>query len=274
MVQEAPHRSRPGLLNRTSMHGSPGPAPALRVTMVRYSTLLLQWDRCRILTDPFFRNYMRGLPFLRKPGLQLREIPELNGILVSHIHPGHFDRNAIGLLHPLPGSVFLPPGSLVRLGDKDPTWCEVKAWTTYSVGPVHITAVPAMFQDPESRRVHYVLRFPNLGLVFFGGHARFDGNALWEVVRRFGPFRLALLPVAGTRLLGRQVVMGPADAERAADILRATTVMPIHEGGNWLSFPPISLHPGRYQHLEKALLRRGEAGRVVILKDGDTASFR
>ena len=122
--------------------------------------------------------------------------------------------------------------------------------------------------------VHYVLRFPGVGLVFFGGHARFDGAVLWEVMRRFGPFRLALLPVAGSRLLGRKTDMSPAEAELAGDILRATTVLPIHDGSGWLSLPPLSMHRGRFEHLEAALFKRGDAGRVVVVREGETARFR
>jgi L-ascorbate metabolism protein UlaG (beta-lactamase superfamily) len=110
--------------------------------------------------------------------------------------------------------------------------------------------------------------------VFFGGDARLDPDVLRRVKEGLAPIRVALLPVGGTRIFGRRTVMGPGDAERAADLLGAERVVPIHEGGIWLSVPPASLHRGRAHHLARAFDRRGEAGRVVVLREGESASFR
>ena len=86
--------------------------------------------------------------------------------------------------------------------------------------------------------------------------------------------RLALLPVGGTRILGRRTVMGPTDARDAALLLDAAVVIPIHEGGIWMSVPPLSLHPGRCRHLVSLFEGLGQRERVVHLREGETRSFR
>ncbi len=247
---------------------------ALTVTMVRCSTLLLRGAGVSLLTDPWFGRHLRGLPCLRRPGLRPAEIPPLDALVVSHMHPDHFDARAVQRLLPAPRAGFFPPGAFARLRHPPaPGWHELAPWRTARVGDVEILAVPARHTGPGPDEVNHVLRFPGFGAVFFGGDARFDADILAEVRRRCGAMRLALLPVGGTRIFGRRTVMGPDDAERAADLLEATTVVPIHEGGIWLSVPPVSLHPGRARHLLDRMQRRGQADRVAVLAEGESVTL-
>ena len=246
------------------------PDGVLSVTMVRCSTLLLSCGGLTLLTDPWFGMHLRGLPCLRRPGLAVGDLPPLDALLVSHLHPDHFDRRAVASLRPLPRALF-PPGALERV-DVPPgaEWSELAAWESTRVGDVEVTAVPGPHTLPGPDEVNFVVHFPGYGAVFFGGDAKLDRDVLSRVARELGPIRMALLPVGGTRIFGKRTVMNPRDAEEAADILDAERIVPIHEGGIWLSVPPASLHPGR----ARALARRGQAHRVVVLREGETVRFR
>lgn len=250
-------------------------AGALSVTMVRCSTLLLSCGGVNLLTDPWFAMHLRGLPCFRRPGLRPEDLPPLDGLLVSHLHPDHFDRRAVARMSPPPAHALFPPGALARL-DVPPgaDWAELAPWQGTGLGDVQVTAVPGPHTLPGPDEVNYVVRFPDFGAVFFGGDARLDREVLARVARELGPIRLALLPVGGTRIFGRRTVMNPRDALEAADLLGAERVVPIHEGGIWLSLPPASLHPGRARHLARALARRGESNRIVVLREGESARFR
>jgi L-ascorbate metabolism protein UlaG (beta-lactamase superfamily) len=249
-------------------------APSLTVTMIRCSTLLLSCGSVRLLTDPWFAMHLRGLPCFRRPGLRPEELPALDGLLVSHLHPDHFDRAAVARMTPPPRSALFPPGALARLQvPVGADWRELPPWESTRIGPVGVTAVPGPHTLPGPEEINFVVDFPDFGAVFFGGDARLDADVLGRV-KGLAPIRLALLPVGGTRIFGRRTVMGPGDAERAADLLGAERVVPIHEGGIWLSLPPASLHRGRARHLARAFARRGEADRVVVLREGESASFR
>jgi L-ascorbate metabolism protein UlaG (beta-lactamase superfamily) len=238
--------------------------------MVRCSTLVIEIGGVRFLTDPWFGMHMRGLPCYRRPGMRPSEVPPLDALLVSHLHPDHFDARAIRELAPRAPVGLFPPGALAAIRDPDPSWRELAPWTSTVVGGITVHAVPGPHTLPGPEEVNFVLLPPGGGPVFFGGDARFDRDVLTETARAFAPFRLALLPVGGTRILGKRTVMGPSDALEAADILRAATVIPIHEGGIWMSVPPLSLHPGRAEALAASFEARGEPGRVVVLAEGET----
>lgn len=247
--------------------------PGLRVTMIRCSTLLLEHPLFRFLTDPWFGMSMRGLPVFRRPGLAPEDLPPLDAVLVSHLHPDHFDLPALRRLCPAPSRVFMPPGGPAALGHPAGLpLVELAPWDTVNIGPITVSAVPGPHTGPPPDEVNYIVDIPGWGRVFFGGDARFDGRVLAKVARRFAPFRLALLPVGGTRILGRRTVMAPEDALRAARILDAALVIPIHEGGIWMSVPPLSLHPGRAAHLVRAFADSfGGSDMVRVLGEGESA---
>ena len=69
--------------------------PPFKVTMIRCSTLLLEWGEVRFLTDPWFGMVMRILPVWRKPGIAAEDLPPLDALLVSHLHADHWDEAAI-----------------------------------------------------------------------------------------------------------------------------------------------------------------------------------
>lgn len=247
-----------------------GGSPRLSLAMIRCSTLLLEWPGLRLLTDPWFAMTMRGLPCFRRPGLQPETLGALDGVLVSHLHPDHFEPAALARLRPPPARVLVPPGAvghraLRRLAGPVE---ELAPWSATRFGEATVTAVPGPHTLPGPGEVNYVVDVPGWGRLFFGGDARFDGAVLVEVARRFAPFRVALLPVGGSRILGRRTVMGPADAWRAARLLDARVVVPIHEGGIWMSVPPLSLHPGRALDLAALAARDRQPDRVVILREG------
>ncbi len=253
------------------MSDGTGPeARSVRVTMIRCATLLIEWGDFRVLTDPWFSMRLWVIPCLRRPGLGVEALPPVDAVVVSHLHPDHWDAAAVARLRPAPRVVLFPPGGLARAGRGAAGWRELAPWNDVLVGEVRVFAVPGPHTGPGPEEVNYVLDFPGFGRVFFGGDARYDAGVLHEVARRFAPFRVAMLPVSGTLVLGRRTVMGPREAEAAADLLRADFVVPIHEGGVWLSLPPLSLHPGRSRDVQQRFERRGEGRRVRVLAEGES----
>lgn len=242
----------------------------LKITMIRCSTLVLEGAGLRFLTDPWFSMHLRGLPCFRKPGLGPGDLEPVDAVLVSHLHPDHFDRKAMGALKPPPGTVIFPPNALRSLRCAEPGWRELDLWKSIRLGPVTVTAVPGPHTYPGPDEANFVLEMPDSDPVFFGGDARFEEGVIRRIAERFAPFRLALLPVGGTRIFGKRTVMAPCEAEAAADILQARTIIPIHEGGIWMSVPPLSLHPGRARHLVQRFEERGEAHRIVNLEEGQS----
>jgi L-ascorbate metabolism protein UlaG (beta-lactamase superfamily) len=246
--------------------------PRLRVTMLRCSTVLLELGTLRVLTDPWFGMCMRVLPVYRRPGMRVPDLGPLDAVLVSHLHPDHYDAAALEVMNPAPRRVLLPPGALEALGGERPaTWSELGPGEALDLPAdgLRISAVPGPHTGPPPDEVNFIVDFDGWGRVFFGGDARFDAKVLHDIATRFGPIDLALLPVGGTRIFGVRTVMNPTDAWRAADILGARHIVPIHEGGIWMSVPPLSLHPGRAKHLVDLATSTGQGSRVIALREGE-----
>jgi L-ascorbate metabolism protein UlaG (beta-lactamase superfamily) len=116
----------------------------------------------------------------------------------------------------------------------------------------------------------YLVEYGELSF-FYAGDAKYS-PAFATVGRAHQPL-ISFLPVGGTEILGRRVVMGPEDALQAALDLGTRVVTPIHSGGEWLSLPPLSRHPGRAARLA-ALAERSKAPfRAVVLAPGERASI-
>ncbi|MCZ7581855.1 MAG: MBL fold metallo-hydrolase [Deltaproteobacteria bacterium] len=238
----------------------------IEIRYLRASMALISLDGFTVLTDPWFRRRMRGLPVYVRPALSAEQLPPLDLILVSHLHPDHFDAAALArLAHPCPCLVGPPALDERRRGPKVERVVRLDDGGVFEGDGFTVRAVRVQHSGYENA---YMLR-RNGRTLFFGGDARYD-----ETFRRIGTeekIDVALLPVGGTEIIGRRIVMDPEDAYQAALDLNARVVVPIHEGGEWMSVPPLSRHPGRAAHLAQLARDRGAPFRVRVIPPGQTA---
>jgi L-ascorbate metabolism protein UlaG (beta-lactamase superfamily) len=196
----------------------------LTVTRVGHSCHLIEIGGRRLLTDPWFTvkpTYDQG----EHVALTVDQLPDLDGILITHEHYDHCDLDAITSQIDVP---LIAPGTVVGrardLGFKDVR--ELEAWDETTLGDVTVTATPGLHGVPE---VTYVIRGGGR-TVYFGGDTlkipEFD-----ELPARFGPFDLALLPINGlcVRPAGnRQVVMNATEAAELVAVLQPRVAVPHH----------------------------------------------
>jgi L-ascorbate metabolism protein UlaG (beta-lactamase superfamily) len=76
------------------------PQNGLRITWVGHSSLLIEIDGKRILTDPVWSNRISftslfGPTRFFQPPLSLNELPPLDAVIVSHDHYDHLDKETI-----------------------------------------------------------------------------------------------------------------------------------------------------------------------------------
>jgi len=220
-------------------------AERLTVTWVRTSCVLLRSVGLGLLTDPWFARHMRGLPVFRKPAVALDALPRIDFVLASHLHSDHFDPAAVAALAAKGATVVGTVGTAahVRAHGIGAEVIELSPWQTFSRGALRVVATPALHTGPKPDEIGMWLQVGDFRC-YFAGDQRF-GPVFRQVGARLPRVDLALLPVGGTLIFGHRTTMDPADAVRAALVLRPRHVLPIHEGGEWLPVPPASWHPGR-----------------------------
>jgi L-ascorbate metabolism protein UlaG (beta-lactamase superfamily) len=205
------------------------------VTWFGHSTVLVELDGVRLVTDPVLRS--RVLHLRRRTPVDERDIGSLDGVLVSHGHGDHLDlpslrrldRNAV---------VFVPRGLGSILHRRGSTFVtELAVGEEAELQTLRIRAVHAEHQAARrglgrsSAALGYVIEGSRR--VYFAGDTDFFSG-----MNELAPLDLALLPVAGW---GPRLPPGHLDAKRAADaltLLRPKVAVPIHWGTYSVFRPP------------------------------------
>jgi L-ascorbate metabolism protein UlaG (beta-lactamase superfamily) len=225
----------------------------LGIEFVGHSTLLVEADTIRFLTDPVLRP--RIGPLRRVGGSPAPPAPpDVDAILVSHLHFDHLDLptlRRLGTARP----IIVPRGAAAWLRARGFSQVEeLEAGETTAIGGVRVRAVPARHSGfrppagPNAGALGYVIegRRP---VYFAGDTGLFDGmRDLADTVD------VALLPVGGWGLtLPSRHHLGPSDAARATALIRPRLVVPIHWGTYW---------PAGLRHLRSAR-RAGPPGAFI-----------
>ena len=234
----------------TDVPPAPSPAPRvapgeMRVTFVNHSTVLVQMDGLNLLTDPMWSERCSPVSFagprrVVPPGLRFEQLPPIDVVLISHNHYDHLDLPTLRRLasehHP---RILVPLGNrgvLDRAGVHGAE--ELDWWQSVEVeNGVRVTAVPTqhfsgrgMFDRDRALWAGFVAS-GSAGSVYFAGDTAF-GPHFEEIRNRFGPPRLALLPIGAYRpeWFMSRVHASPEEALRAHRLLGAGTSVGIHFG--------------------------------------------
>lgn len=207
----------------------PESSTAAGLVWLGHSTVLIELDGVRVLTDPVLRD--RVGPLVRiSASIQPTDVGVLDGVLLSHLHADHADVPTLQAL--AYGRPILAPASsrawLAARGFHDVR--EVSPGEETGIGSVTVRAVPAVHDGrrwpfgPAPSPIGYLV-LGSSSVYFAGDTDLFPGMAELR-----GRVDVALLPVWGW---GRRVGPGHLDPQRAAAaaaLIRPRVAIPIHWG--------------------------------------------
>jgi hypothetical protein len=127
------------------------PATGLRVTWLGHSTLLIEIDGKRILTDPVWGERASPLAWLGPrrwyaPPLPLDELPQVDAVLISHDHYDHLDHPTILALRDRKALFVAPLGvgaHLAYWGVPEERIVELDWWERTEVSGLEIVCTPS-----------------------------------------------------------------------------------------------------------------------------------
>lgn len=263
---------------------NPELSKGLRICWMGHSSVLVEIDGKRILTDPIWRDRcspssLAGPRRSHPPPIALEELPRLDAVLISHDHFDHLDKNAVCTLAKTGVKFFVPLGVGVHL-DKwgiDSTQIIVFDWWDsfdFDGSGFQLVATPA--RHFSGRRiiggynstlwVSWVIIGPKHRVFFSGDTGKFPG--MTDIGERFGPFDLTMIIIGAYSELWPDTHLNPEQVVDAHLALRGKTLLPVHWGTFRLAFHDWFEPPNR---LLAAAAEKGV--RCIIPRPGQMVSF-
>jgi L-ascorbate metabolism protein UlaG (beta-lactamase superfamily) len=230
------------------------PSNGLRITWIGHSSILIEIDGYRLLTDPVwgqrasFLSFAGPKRFFDAP-LPLNNLPALDAIILSHDHYDHLDYPTIIQLTHLNTPIFcsLGVGAIIEKWGINKSRITEMDWTdTAHIGTgLTITATPArhftgrgIINRNQTLWSSFVIKGTKHNIFFGADSGIFPGFK--DIGDAYGPFDLTMLEIGAYGTGWPHIHMGPDNASDAHLALRGKIMMPIH----WGTFN-LALHPWR-----------------------------
>ncbi len=261
--------------------------PTNKITWIGHSTFLVQMDGVNFLTDPIFS--MKAGPFGNKigskryvpPALEIRQLPKIDFVIISHNHYDHLDISSLKKIVELNPEVkiFIPLG-VKKLFDEEgigKNVVELDWWDEFEFKGLKIIFTPTQHfsgrwvnDSNESLWGGYVV-VGSKRFYFAGDTGYFFGFKLIGDV--LGPFDIVCLPIGAYEPaeMMRPVHMNPEEAVKAYLDLKGKIFCAMHWGTFDLSDERCDEPPRRLlEHVKKLNL---DEGNFKVFKHGETVEW-
>jgi L-ascorbate metabolism protein UlaG (beta-lactamase superfamily) len=225
------------------------------ITYVNHASHLIQLHNMNILTDPVFSKRAGPMSLLgpkrvRKPGIELDELPTIDVVLISHNHYDHMDLPALKKLQQMFQPLFIVPlGNRKYLKGKIfPKVIELDWWQTHALTKMHaITLVPAQhwsmrtFKDTNTALWGgFWIQCDTLKIYFCGDSGY--GSHFKLIQERLGAPDISILPIGSyePRWFMKEHHMNPEEAILASIDLQSSLSLATHHQTFRLSMEKIN----------------------------------
>ena len=225
------------------------PDTGLRATWLGHSTVLIEIDGYRVLTDPVWGpraspSRLVGPKRFQPVPVPLKALPEIDAVLISHDHYDHLDLPSIRELarRDQPFITSLGVGAHLQAWGVPPERIiELDWWQTHAItrpgaaSPLAITAAPSQHFSGRGLKDRNATLWSSLALrtdshaVFFSGDTGLT-TEYQDIGRRLGPFDLVMLEVGAFHPAWGDIHLGPANALKAHALLGSGALLPVHWG--------------------------------------------
>ena len=234
---ESPFRDRP-----------PTSVPGLRVALVGHATLLIQVAGINIVTDPIFSERASPVSFagprrVNPPGIAFEDLPAIHAVLVTHNHYDHLDLPSLLRLWRRDRPRIVAPlgnDAIIRSADASIA-VETRDWggsvdlgsgVTAHLEPAYHWSARGATDRRMALWCAYALTTP-AGVVYHIGDTGYgDGKIFARIRERYGPPRLATLPIGAyePRWFMRPQHINPEEAVRIVRDCGAVQALGHHWG--------------------------------------------
>ncbi len=247
------------------------PASGLRVTWMGHSSLLIEIDGRRFLTDPVWSD--RCSPWTSMGPSRFHPVPvaiesllPLDAVVISHDHYDHLDTETIRTLADQVPRFIVPLGVGAHLeywGVESDRITEHDWWDDTEIDGVRVVCTPARHFSgrgvtDKDRTLWASWSFigPEHRAYFSGDTGMHPGFA--EIGQRLGPFDITMLEVGAYHRLWADVHLGPEQAVEAHQMLRGDVMLPVH----WGTFD-LALHSWT-EPIERLVVEAENAGITLV----------
>jgi L-ascorbate metabolism protein UlaG (beta-lactamase superfamily) len=247
------------------------PGTGLRVTWLGHSSLLVEIDGRRLLTDPVWADRASPFSFIGPhrwyaPLIALDQLPPIDAVLISHDHYDHLDHHTISALKDRDTTFIVPLGVAAHLlawGVPERRIVELDWWEKHNLGGLTVVATPArhasgrmLIDNNRTLWASYAMVGPRHRVYFSGDTGLFPG--MREIGERLGPFDLTMIEVGQYDPAWPDWHIGPEQAVVAHQMLRGKAFLPIH----WALFS-LAYH-GWTEPIERVLAATSPPGSVLL----------
>jgi L-ascorbate metabolism protein UlaG (beta-lactamase superfamily) len=248
------------------------PASGLRATWLGWSTVLVEIDGQRILTDPVWSercspSTLVGPKRFHAPPIALDALPHIDAVVISHDHYDHLDMPVARALSTRGTRFVVPLGigaHLERWGVPPAQITELDWNESVDVGALHITATPSRHYSGRNPRhanetlwASWVVKGP-AHTIYFSGDTGYS-DAFKRIGKEHGPFDLTLIKIGAYDVTWPTIHLNPEEAVQAHVDLGGAVMLPIH----WATFN-LGFHAWR-EPPDRAVAAARKAGITIIV---------